>query len=161
MRRIILIALLPILCFGLINCGTKGEVKQVGEVKQAVDYKWELQKGEPDSSNRSGPSYYGISALDTNHVWAVGSEGAPLFYDGTAWREQLGSSEHGINSVSALDANHVWAVGSDGIILFFNGTSWSEQSSGTKAFLESVSALDTNHIWVAGDSGILLGSLAE
>ena len=74
----------------------------------------------------------GVSAVDSSHVWAVGSGGI-LFFDGQKWSVQweAGNSSlfQGLNGVYALDYNHVWAVGSiqsgfSSSVLFFDGRKW-------------------------------------
>jgi hypothetical protein len=95
----------------------------------------------------------GISGVDSSHVWAVGTSGCVIFFDGQKWSVQDSGVSWNINGVSALDPNHVWAVGSGGI-LFFDGQRWSSQwEAGNSALfpgLNGVFALDKNQVWAVG-----------
>jgi hypothetical protein len=72
----------------------------------------------PQASGATG-TLWGVSALDENHVWAVGSSGGTiLFYDSASWNPQASGTTDILVGVSALDESHVWAVGYGEIILF-------------------------------------------
>lgn len=99
---------------------------------------------------------YGVDALDAEHVWAVGTGGTILFYNGATWtRQASGLTVETLYEVSALDASHVWAVGAHGIVLFHNGSSWSAQSSGTTRALYGVHALSGTNVWAVGAGGAI------
>jgi hypothetical protein len=110
----------------------------------------------PPESIKYNWLFSGVSALDDNHVWAVGrgwseNQGYVIeFFNGQEWHKQTESSSGGLNAVYALDSNHVWAVGDGGLILFFDGHSWTEQGSGTTDTLHSVTAVNGNHAWAGG-----------
>ncbi len=99
---------------------------------------------------------YGIYALDSSHVWAVGQAGAIRFFDGSRWTDQSVASVWRINSVFALDADEVWAVDDGGNLLFYNGSSWSSTALAAGVSLKSVFALDPGHVWVVGAGGTIL-----
>ncbi|MHB8896298.1 MAG: WD40/YVTN/BNR-like repeat-containing protein [Candidatus Geothermincolia bacterium] len=95
---------------------------------------------------------HGVFGTDASHVWAVGADGAILFYDGTGWTVQ--DSPGGIYyAVHALDANNVWAVGYDGAIAYFDGSVWEDQSLSALTPLSGVYAADATHVWAVGGSG--------
>ena len=99
---------------------------------------------------------YGVDALDADHVWAVGTAGTILFYDGATWVQQAGGlTTETLYEVSALDASHVWAVGAHGTVLFYNGSAWTPQASGTTRALNGVFALAGNHVWAVGAGGTI------
>ncbi len=107
-----------------------------------------------------------VSALDSNHVWAVGANNGgttdtAAFYNGTSWSNQSFTVTTGkaLLGVSALDSSHVWAVGqnlngTNDNAAFFNGTSWAQQTFTvtTGKNLNAVSALDSTHVWAVGDN---------
>ena len=93
----------------------------------------------------------GVSTLDPNHVWAVGSDGLILFYNGSGWSQQASPTTESLTDVSALDPNHVWAVDVLGSVLFYDGNSWSIQADSiTDNYLYGIHALDANHVWAVG-----------
>jgi hypothetical protein len=66
-----------------------------------------------------------IWGTSENNVYAVGSSGTILRYNGTAWASVTSGTTNTLNGVWGVDSNHIWAVGSSGTILYYNGTSWS------------------------------------
>ena len=62
---------------------------------------------------------FGVSAVDANAAFAVGSGGIILHTTngGAIWAAQISGTTAGLTDVSAVDANTAWAVGSGGIIL--------------------------------------------
>ena len=54
---------------------------------------------------------------DPNNVWAVGSGGKILKWNGSAWSAQTSGTTEFLNKVWGTDANNIWAVGDNGTIL--------------------------------------------
>jgi hypothetical protein len=118
-----------------------------------------------------GDYLFGVSALDSRHVWVVGQEedrdeqtryAAIWFFDGTSWKQQANREFKGValNAVYALGTKHVWAVGTHGTILFFDGSSWTRQKSGTRVELQSVSAVNPSQVWISGADEMVGGNSA-
>lgn len=87
------------------------------------------------------PALFGISALTSTDVWAVGGDYAKdsiavEHWDGTAWRldESLSPQQAELNGVSAVSTSDVWAVGSSsdsqghayGLIEHYDGSGWQQ-----------------------------------
>ncbi|MBU1669662.1 MAG: hypothetical protein KKF41_02805 [Actinobacteria bacterium] len=106
---------------------------------------------------------YAISALDANHVYAVGyntTDNKPLtlIYDGTSWSGPAAvvPPEETLFGVSAVDSTHVWAVGgtdTTGTVRMYNGTSWSGANPITTKNLRGVTSVDNSHVWAVGGGG--------
>lgn len=96
-----------------------------------------------------------VTALDSNDVWAVGSDGTILNFRDGSWNEQLVPTKEILCGAFALDSGHVWAVGNAGVALFHDD-SWSAQSHGVTFDINSVSSLDQNSVWAIGASGDIL-----
>jgi hypothetical protein len=97
----------------------------------------------------------GVWASDANNVWAVGSAGTILKWNGTAWNPQTSGTSKQLNGIWGSDASHVWAVGAAGTILTWNGTAWNAFLTGTDNFT-GVWGSDANNVWVVGASGTIL-----
>jgi hypothetical protein len=124
---------------------------------------------------------FGISALATNDVWAVGDVGAVSgtfteHFDGTGWEvvpsPSPGSGENVLLGVTAVASNDVWAVGffvaapnqdrpQKTLIEHWDGTSWQMVSSpnvggpNTQSIsneLRGITAVSANDIWAFGDT---------
>ncbi len=64
-----------------------------------------------------GNSIQDIWGSDASHVWAVGTAGQIVMWDGSAWVPQASGTTKNLGKVWGLDATHVWAAGDDGTIL--------------------------------------------
>lgn len=126
---------------------------------------------------------YGISAVDSNEAWAVGTKyrssggcssgGAQRYgflkYNGTSWSVLTpstspsipadASSNVDLNAVQVIDSNNSgsgnigFAVGTSGRILKYNGTSWTQDSSPTTNNLFGVYIVSASEAWAVGASG--------
>jgi|GEM_PF-2074125 len=109
-------------------------------------YGWKLQ------SSGTSAKLNAVSALDANHVWAVGESGTIIFYDGSKWVKQSSGTSEELLAVHALASDCVWAVGRKGTIRFFNGSSWTSRSCGLNVDLSDVFAVSRSVIWLIGSS---------
>lgn len=115
---------------------------------------------------------YGVAAVATNDIWAVGSYGTggsgsstlTLHWDGTHWRKVSSpspSSFSSLNAVTAISTNDVWAVGYQNLgpaialVEHWNGSSWSVSNGATRqGRLNATSADAANDVWAVGQIGI-------
>lgn len=124
------------------SVGTRGLV-------YAYNGKWTREK------EATGFNLTTVYASSPNDVWAAGSAGTVIRYDGQCWIGQAVPTTERLWSVAGYSPNNIWAVGDAGTILRFDGTSWEKQESGVNWNLKGVSALDGAHVWVAGSGGVL------
>lgn len=96
---------------------------------------------------------WGAAATD---VWAVGSNGALVRYNGTAWSAVAGPVTARLNGVHGSAANDVWAVGDGGAIIHFNGAVWNIVPSGTTGDLNAVHAISATDAIAVGDNGAII-----
>lgn len=133
---------------------------------------WSIVPGPPAGSV---PILYGVVAISTNDVWAVGWTGGKsgpvtltLHWDGSTWSvvpsPNPGSTFNYLWAVGAVASNEVWAVGEfiaaggDGhtLILKWNGTAWAQLPGdntgpiGLSFSLKSVSAIGGSDVWTVG-----------
>lgn len=110
-----------------------------------------------DNPSPTANDLHGVSALDAEHVWAVGDNGTILFYDGVRWNPKISPTANNLSDVWAVSADDVWAVGEKGTIIHYDGTGWSVVSHGlTAKDLHGISGCDATHLWAVGDSGTIL-----
>lgn len=91
---------------------------------------------------RTGTSTYSdlsdVWGTSANDIFAVGSDGTIIHYDGNAWqtmestRENVYSSQ--LKGVWGSSSTNVYAVGSHGTILHYNGSAWSLVYGGNEGF---------------------------
>ena len=73
----------------------------------------------------------GIWGSSGSDVFAVGSNGTILHYDGNAWSPMSSGTTDVLKGVWGSSGSDVFAVGSNGTILHYDGNTWSPMSSGT------------------------------
>jgi hypothetical protein len=136
----------------------------------------------PNVSGSSGPVdnyFYGVSALSSTNVWAVGSEGPSgssqsgtliEHWDGVSWNIVASPNSslvnNQLNAVTALSATNVWAVGFSAdstkngtrqpLAEHFNGITWSvvPMSSPYPTWTDPQALArvpHSNHLWTAGE----------
>ena len=118
---------------------------------------------------------FGVTAVATNDVWAVGTQQPTsltdphtliLHWNGAAWSIVPSPNDGGNNvgnhllAAAAVSANDVWAVGFSEfgtLSEHWNGSAWSvvptpEIANTEPLFLPSVVALSSNNVWSVGES---------
>jgi hypothetical protein len=103
----------------------------------------------PWSRVESGTIQYLSSVWGTSssNVWAVGSGGIILHYDGTSWSSVPSGTTMGLASVWGTSASDVWAVGAGGAMVHYDGTNWSAVPS-APVDLWGVWSSSPSDIWV-------------
>ncbi|MFO0579914.1 MAG: hypothetical protein U1A78_38575 [Polyangia bacterium] len=79
---------------------------------------------------------WGAAAKD---VWAVGSFGTLLHYDGAAWAQVASGTMATLTELHGSGASDVWAGGTSGTVLHYDGTAWTPATLPVTTY--SVSAL--------------------
>lgn len=119
----------------------------------------------PNPAGLNGPNeLYGVAAVSTNDVWAVGSAGTDsrsliVHWNGTSWSAvRNGCGRYAdLRGITAISATDIWAVG-DATTCHFDGTSWSLVASPQPRPqfdeigypLEDVEAVSATDIWAVG-----------
>jgi hypothetical protein len=98
----------------------------------------------------------GVWGSSDDDVFAVGTGGTIVHYDGTSWSSQASGTTEELNAVWGTAGDDVFAVGSDGTILHYNGAVWSAMVSGVKESLTGVYGLGPNAIMAVGSNGTIL-----
>ena len=70
-----------------------------------------------------------------NNVFAVGTRGEILRFNGTTWSTMTSGTSTNLFGVWGAASDDVYAVGANGVILHFDGTAWRSMSSGTSQAL--------------------------
>ena len=93
----------------------------------------------------------GIWGSSGSDVFAVGSGGAILHYNGSTWSAMSSGTTQTLNGVWGSSETDVFAVGSGGTILHYNGSTWSAMSSGTAFPLYGVWGSSGTDVFAVGD----------
>lgn len=89
-------------------------------------------------------------------IWAVGTNGLILHYDGRIWREVASETAARLRGIWGLGADAVYTVGDVGTILRYDGSAWTPMASGTSENLRAVWGIGPEDIYAVGESGTIL-----
>jgi hypothetical protein len=93
-----------------------------------------------------------IKAIAKNDVWAVGSKGAAVHWNGSAWSVKISNTSADLTGVWGSAATDVWAVGASALV-HWNGSVWTPST--VNAQLVGISGTSASDIWApAIDGGI-------
>jgi photosystem II stability/assembly factor-like uncharacterized protein len=97
---------------------------------------------------------HGVCAADTQHAWAVGTQGTVLVFDGTTWAYQPVSPRvtATLRAVAFTGPGEGTAVGDRGTALAFTGGAWHHEATDTDADLVALTALPGGAMLAAGDN---------
>lgn len=91
----------------------------------------------------------------SNDVFAVGSYGTILHYDGIEWQVMDSGTTQNLNGVWGSNGDNVFAVGSGGTILHYDGAVWGPMSSGTTRDLNGVWGSSASNVFAVGSYGTI------
>lgn len=108
---------------------------------------------------------FDIWGVDESAIWAVGSEGTVLLFDGATWQRQPTPTQAQLTSVWGTSVNNVWAAGFGGVVLHYDGSQWVDNSPPSDVFMTTDAGVPTGDaaadvrrnlwgIWVAGRDDI-------
>lgn len=119
--------------------------------------------------NSGGNLLYSLWGSSPNNIFAVGSGGRILRYNGTSWSPMTSPTSRALARVAGSGANDVWAVG-DSVLVHFDGTQWTNFpmsgdlhwfQSHVPSFLQGVFQLGLwvrgpKEAYIGGDGGIMI-----
>lgn len=102
---------------------------------------------------------FNVWAASKNKVWAVGTNGTIIFYDGNNWTKQYSGTNLQLGGIDGIDENNIYVVGysfdySEGVALHFDGETWEKvylDGNNTEPF-RSVKVFSQRKIWIVGTS---------
>jgi hypothetical protein len=122
-----------------------------------------LDAGEETSdaaeANLDDLSFTSVWGAAPDDIWAVGSAGAIVHFDGDHWQRFAGITAADLTSVHGYSVDDVWAVGTD-VALHWDGTSWSVELQEIGETLLGVWQNGPHDVWMVGlawisDSGVV------
>lgn len=106
-----------------------------------VRAEWEWQYPLPQ-----GNDLHRVWGTSSSNVFAVGSFGTIMRYDGSSWTAMPSGTTKDLLGIWGSSGNDVFVVGTDATVLHYNGSAWSQMSTGS-----SCSYCDLVDVW--GSSG--------
>lgn len=103
-----------------------------------------------------GQSLTDVWGTHPRRVWAVGSGGTALQFDGASWIRRDLPTQESLLGIWGSDDDDIFVVGTGGLILHFDGSVWTRQESGTTASLSGVWGSGPDDVYAVGQSGTVL-----
>lgn len=95
------------------------------------------------------PSLGAVWGSASSDVWAVGSEGVMIHYDGTRWAAAQSPTKAPLLGIHGIASDDIWAVGDD-VILHWDGNEWSVKLENISEALLAVWVVASDDVWIAG-----------
>jgi hypothetical protein len=102
------------------------------------------------------PTLWSVWGAAEDDVFAVGSEGNVLHYDGTSWQKQAGGETYDVLGVGGAGGNDVMLVGKKGLALHSKGAGWETEQTPTGSDLAKVAGTSPDRYVAVGANGTLL-----
>lgn len=140
----------------LLNANTSYTARLTIQIRDSngfalpAEYSWSFTTGQG-----FGP-LLGIWGSSASDVFAVGTGGAILHYDGLRWSAMASGTTRDLYGVWGSSPTNVYAVGALGTILRYDGSGWSSVSSGVTNWLRSVWGNSATDVYTADSSGTVL-----
>lgn len=99
------------------------------------------------------PTLWSVWGASPKSIYAVGSNGWILHYDGTSWQKHSNDELYPVAGVHGASASDVVLVGNGGLVLHSTGESWEEENSGISKDLRKVWATSTQKYVAIGPQG--------
>ena len=100
-----------------------------------------------------GTQFLSVQGIANDNLFAVGTNGVIVRWNGTAWTAQTSGTARTLRSVWMENATTAYAVGDNGTALRWNGTAWSP--------LSTASTTQLNGVWGSGQRVIMVGNSGE
>lgn len=102
-----------------------------------------------------GNTMFGTWGPMASQVWAVGTGGTILRWNGSAWESTQSGTQSDLHSVYGAGENTAFAVGSEGVITRWDGSAW-RAAAGLGTDLNGVWMASETRGFAVGDAGTLL-----
>jgi photosystem II stability/assembly factor-like uncharacterized protein len=113
---------------------------------------------------KTNADLYGVFALDSKHVWAVGEKGTILFYNGKAWSKPASNTAADLYTVYATGNSAAWAAGAPAnggkspSVLYLDDKGMWQSSKTPPSVAATVRSIlfqgNGQHGYLVGDSGL-------
>lgn len=113
--------------------------------------KWSLDESPVDQL------FYGVHALSASDAWAVGSGGAIIHWNGSAWQQVKSPITARLSSISMIGPNDGWIVGDEkGVALHWDGKAWTGVRLPVDQKFYSISTLKDGTAVAVGSGGSII-----
>ena len=102
------------------------------------------------------PTLWSVWGASPDEVFAVGSNGWAVYYDGTSWQKQAGDETYLLKSVHGPSTDDMVLVGKEGLLMHSKGAGWEKEFSGTSKDITKVWGTSPGKYVAVGPTGTVL-----
>ncbi|MGD0856304.1 MAG: choice-of-anchor U domain-containing protein [Dehalococcoidia bacterium] len=99
---------------------------------------------------------YSVWGSSGGDVFAVGTNGTVLHYNGSTWTAMTSGTTQTLRGVWGSSGSDVFAVGANGTVLHYNGSTWTTMTSNTSLDLYGVWGNSSNSVFAVGTAETIL-----
>ncbi|MBN1165493.1 MAG: hypothetical protein JXB45_13020 [Candidatus Krumholzibacteriota bacterium] len=119
-------------------------------------YGYTLESCPPSMIINLEPTLTSIWGSSKDDIYAVGSSGTIVHYDGQNWIKMDSGTIYDLNDIYGFSAGEIFAVGDNGKIIHYDGKAWEGMESGTTNDLHAVWGMWPTNIYAFGEDGLIL-----
>jgi len=101
-------------------------------------------------------SLFGVWGSAATDMFAVGTDGTIIHFDGELWRPMQSGVEAYLYGVWGTSANDVFAVGENGTILHYDGAHWTQMANPARFTLKDIWGTSGTNVYAVGDNCTIL-----
>jgi len=98
----------------------------------------------------------GVWGTAPDDLFAVGSGGAILRYDGVQWYSMQSPTQRELRAIWGFGPTEVYAAGEDGVLLRFNGSIWSVVPTNNRLLILSLEPTAGGRLTAVGSRALVL-----
>lgn len=102
-------------------------------------------------------AFNGVSFVNNNNGYAVGTNGTICYYNGTSWTPQVSNTSNNLNGVYNIGTSAV-AVGDNSVILIGNSGNWTSISSPVSSDFKAVAFATSTKGYAVGTNGVIIST---
>ena len=108
--------------------------------------------------DRSFRAFFKVWGTGPDNVYAIGSKGVIVHFDGSTWRQELAGTAKDFVSLWGTGPNNIVAVGgrSNGMVARWNGTQWRHEILAGEPGLNGIWMNADGVAWLVGERGRIL-----
>ncbi len=91
-----------------------------------------------------------------DNIFAAGSSGTILHYDGTIWASMSSGTTSNLYGLWGAGSDDIFVVGEAGVVLHYDGSAWTSMNSGTTSDLYGIWGFSRSDVFAVGEAGAIL-----
>lgn len=140
---------------------TKAYAVYLGDIYRNDGASWTRVYGLPDIEGWEAPSIRELTGRGDNDIWATGSHGFVVHFDGQTWTPTRIPGNADYSGIALAGTNEAWTVGASARARLKAGQWREDYAVVTRQWLRTASATSPTNIWALGSMGDIVRRTAS